>query len=286
MAELDRGQAEDYTDSVTEAVKSVLLEIGQVLGSFRQKFVVVGGSIPWLLLNQPEERHVGTMDVDLVLDPTALGDGEYANLINLLLDRGYTQSDGLRKFQLVRSVPLEEGKSNVKIIVDFLMPRHASVVKNNPPLLNAFAVQKADGASLALEFSQAFTIEGNMVDGGRNRVTINVASIPAFLAMKGYAIEKRDKPKDAYDIYYCVSNYTEGMDGLVDAIRPLLSDPIARQGFEYIDGKFRSFDDFGPSQVGYFLADSDLGGAKTSAQLQQDAFGQLDTLMKRIGLRD
>ena len=286
MAELDLRKAQDYNDHTTQAVRAVLIEIGQVLGSFQSKFVVVGGSVPWLLLNQSEDRHVGTMDVDLVLDPTALGDGEYANLVNLLLDRGYAQSKELRKFQLVRTVPIRGGTSNVKIIVDFLMPRNASVVKNNPPLINAFAVQKADAASLALEFSQALNFEGSMVDGGRNRVTINVASIPAFLAMKGYAIEKRDKPKDAYDIYYCVTNYTEGMDGLVKAIQPLLSEPIARKGFEYIGGKFRSFDDYGPSQVRYFLTGSDLGGAKTPDQLQQDAFGQVDTLMRRLGLRN
>ena len=32
------------------AVKSVLVEIGQVLGSFKGKFAVVGGAVPLLLL--------------------------------------------------------------------------------------------------------------------------------------------------------------------------------------------------------------------------------------------
>lgn len=31
--------------------------------------------------------------------------------------------------------------------------------------------------------------------------------------MKGYAIAQRQKPKDAYDIYYCVLNYPGGVDG-------------------------------------------------------------------------
>jgi hypothetical protein len=42
--------AADYDDRTTAAVKSVLIEIGQILGSFRGKFAVVGGSVPWLLL--------------------------------------------------------------------------------------------------------------------------------------------------------------------------------------------------------------------------------------------
>ena len=42
--------ADDYEDRTTAAVKMVLVEIGQILGSFRGKFAVVGGSVPWLLL--------------------------------------------------------------------------------------------------------------------------------------------------------------------------------------------------------------------------------------------
>ena len=53
MAELvpqEPQSAADYDDRTTHAVKSVLVEIGQVLGSFRGKFAVIGGAVPWLLL--------------------------------------------------------------------------------------------------------------------------------------------------------------------------------------------------------------------------------------------
>ena len=50
-------------------MKSVLVEIGQILGSYRGRFAVVGGPVPWLLLlDNPEMRHVGTFDVDISLD--------------------------------------------------------------------------------------------------------------------------------------------------------------------------------------------------------------------------
>ena len=52
MAEVDPRRASDYDDRTTVAVKSVLVEIGQVLGSYRGKFAVIGGAVPWLLLNQ------------------------------------------------------------------------------------------------------------------------------------------------------------------------------------------------------------------------------------------
>ena len=51
MAPIEPRDASDYDDRITAAVKSVLLEIGQILGSFRGKFAVVGGAVPWLLLS-------------------------------------------------------------------------------------------------------------------------------------------------------------------------------------------------------------------------------------------
>ena len=64
--------AGDYDDRTTEAVKSVLIEIGQILGSFEGRFAIIGGTVPWLLLGEAEMQHVGTADVDLGLDPAAL----------------------------------------------------------------------------------------------------------------------------------------------------------------------------------------------------------------------
>jgi hypothetical protein len=77
--------AADYYDRTTAAVKSVLIEVGQVLGSFRGKFAIIGGAVPWLLLDNEEMPHVGSMDVDISLDADALGDGEYATLVEALM---------------------------------------------------------------------------------------------------------------------------------------------------------------------------------------------------------
>ena len=52
--------ANDYDDMGARAVYSVLLEIGQVLGAYRDRFVVIGGAVPWLLLPDAEPAHVGT----------------------------------------------------------------------------------------------------------------------------------------------------------------------------------------------------------------------------------
>ena len=132
--------------------------------------------------------HVGTADVDLSLDAEALSDGEYAQLVESLQRHNYRQRESLRRFELVRTVSARDGGPDIDVVVDFLMPREAKVARNATPLASDFAVQRADGAGLALRFSEVIHIEGTMPDGIGNRVRIVVASIPALLAMKGYAV--------------------------------------------------------------------------------------------------
>ncbi len=128
-------------------------------------------------------------------------------------------------------------------------------------------------------------IEGDMPDGGRNFVRIAVASVPALLAMKGYAIANRLKRKDAYDIYYSIRNFPDGIDALVKATRPLLDVQSARQGYCLISDKFRNIEDFGPTSVRRFVEGSHLLGDRTAEQWQQDAFGQVDAWLRGLGVR-
>jgi len=207
MATIEPQSANEYDDRTATAVKSVLLEMGQILGSFEGKFAIIGGAVPWLLLGESDVPHIGTLDIDLSLDAEALGDGEYARLVETLQKQGYEQRDNMRRFQLVRTVPEKDAGGEIDIVVDFLMPRDAEIVKNKPPLVSKFAVQRADGAELATQFYKMVAIDGEMPDGGTNTVRIAVASIPALLAMKGYAINNRLKRKDAYDIYYSIICY-------------------------------------------------------------------------------
>lgn len=277
--------ANDYDDRTTAAVKSVLLEIGQVLGSFQGKFAVVGGAVPWLLLDNADMPHVGTLDVDLDLDAAALCDGEYVSLVEALMSHGYRQREGLKRFQLVRRVPSGDDGEAIDVVVDFLMPRHAEVARNKPPLIDDFAVQRASGAELALRYCTMTRIDGAMPDGRRNRVEIAVASIPALLAMKGFALRGRDKQKDSYDIYYCIRNYFEGIDALAAACRPLLNYPSGISGFRQIAEKFDDVEGFGPSSVRKFVEDTRILGERTPDQWQQDAFGQVDAWLRALGLR-
>lgn len=276
--------ANDYDDRGARAVYSVLLEIGQVLGTYRNRFVIIGGSVPWLLFPQAQPAHVGTLDVDLSLDAEALGDGEYKGLVEMLEDAGYQRAaEHMKVFQLRRVVTIDAG-APVAVIIDLLMPREARFDRNKPPLLANFAVQKADGAAVAMRDFILHKLEGHMPDGRPNTVELRVASIPAFLVMKGYALRGRDKRKDAYDIYFSVRQYKGGAAALAQACRPLLNDPVAREGYQCIAEKFTRAGGFGPVTVREFMMESSALGDMTTDQVELDAFRQVRAWLDDLGL--
>lgn len=163
------------------------------------------------------------------------------------------------------------------------MPGDAEIVRNATPLVSKIAVQQADGADLALRFYEAIHIEG-MPDGTGNRVRILVASIPALLAMKGYAMSNRLKRKDAYDIYYCVRNSLGGLAALVVATSALLEVETARNGYLGISEKFRHVGDFGPTSVRRFVETFELLGERTCRSMAAGRFRSGRRLADSTGL--
>ena len=276
--------ARDYDARGSAAAYSVLIELGQVLGAYRQKFVIVGGAVPWLLMPNVRPSHIGTLDVDLNLSPEALSAGEYATLIESLEMAGYERDvDDLKPFQLRRWVHLDEGEP-IAILIDLMMPDDAKTRKNRPPLVDGLRVIEASGGRVALDHNVVRHIEGRMPDGRNNSVDLLVASIPAFLVMKGYALIGRDKKKDAYDIYFSVRNFDGGPIALAEACKELLADESVTTGYRNIAGKFQHEDDFGPQTVKAFLAESDALGEMTAEQIQVDAFMQVRAWLRALGL--
>lgn len=276
--------ARDYHERDVRATYSVLIEIGQVLGAWRTKFVVVGGAVPWLLFGEARPRHIGTLDIDLDLDPNALAAGEYATLVEALERKGYERgTPGLKPFQLRRWVKVDDGDP-IGVLVDLLMPAGARGDRNKPKLIEGLRVQAVDGGGIALTQNVVKTLEGMMPDGRPNSVELLVATIPALLVMKGYALAGRDKKKDAYDIYYSARNYGGGPNALAVACSALLDDPVAKAGFAHIAGKFRHVGDFGPVTARQFLEESAALGEMTPDQIQTDAFMQVSAMLRGMGL--
>ena len=277
---VEKFHAADYTASEVEAAKRVMIEVAQNLGDYADACVVVGGWVPELLLPEGPNRNIpGSIDVDLALNPERLSGERYASLLDALKRKGY--QPGEKPFQLFKDVKI--GRENVRVDVEFLAPKGAKMKKNRPKRVPGFRVLETEGCALAFDDPAIVTIEGKMPDERTNRVSIRVAAVADFLVMKGYALAGRDKPKDAYDIYFCVKNYRGGPIALARELRAKLQIKDVRKGLEHIAGKFRSAEDFGPSTVVRFLASGDTDEQQFQAR---DAFGQVERLLRDLGMSE
>jgi hypothetical protein len=276
--------SQQYDDRSSQAVKKVLLELGQILGDYWDSLVLVGGAVPWLLLQDAEEAHVGTVDVDLVLNPQKLQqEARYAALVQLLEQAGYQrQAEGIGTFQLRKHIDVDDNQP-VTVMLDLLKPNKPKTKKNRPALIPDFRVQDIEGAELAFENPTRLRLEGTMPDGRNNSVELPVINLPNFLVMKGFALGGRDKPKDAYDIYYVVRYFPNGIEALAALCQPLLGNPTATKGWQIIAEKFAQPNGYGAQSVAFFLSN---GSAQTAelAQIQRDAFEQVQAWLRAIGL--
>lgn len=246
----------DYSDRQVVAARRVLVDVGQVLASFRDAMVVVGGWVPDLLFPAADPKHVGSIDVDLALDAAKLGDGRYAELLKLLLDTGrYDKGD--KDFQLVTTVDLGDGGVPVRVEVEFLASSDVKLKKNHPKLVEGFRVLRFPACAAAFEHPESIEVEGRMISGATNTVRLQVASLPDFIIMKAHALAGRDKPKDVYDLCYCLDEYPDAIGVVAGAWRSRRKDPLVAASVEILREKFKAVDHYGPQQLAIFHDSTD-----------------------------
>jgi hypothetical protein len=239
---------EEYSPRQTKAARRVLIDLGQVLAQFKDCLVIVGGWVPDLLLADAEERHIGSIDVDLALDAAKLNDGRYAEILTLLLNTKRYRK-GAKDFQLVVSVDLQDGETPVEVEVEFLAPKEVKLKKHKPKLLENFRVLQADACGVAFQSPVELTLRGQSVRGAQNVVKLRVASLADFVVMKAHAIGGRDKPKDTYDLCYCLEHFPGGMEALAGIWRRRTGEKDVVRAMEILREKFASVDAFGPQQL-------------------------------------
>jgi predicted nucleotidyltransferase len=239
---------EEYSPRQTEAARRVLIDLGQVLAQFRDCMVVVGGWVPDLLLENADEPHIGSIDVDFALDAAKLNDGRYADILKLLINTKRYRK-GAKDFQLVVTVDLEDGEARLEVEVEFLAPKEVKLKKHKPKLLEGFRVLQADGCGVAFQSPVELTLAGQTVRGAQNTVKLRVASIADFIVMKAHAIGGRDKPKDTYDLCYCLEHFPGGMESLAAIWQHRAKEKDVARGIEILHEKFASLNAFGPQQL-------------------------------------
>ncbi|MGA9752313.1 MAG: hypothetical protein WBS54_11055 [Acidobacteriota bacterium] len=270
-------QEADYGTREVEAARRVMTELAQILGAYRDAFVLVGGWVPDLLLPDATPPHIGSLDVDLLLNPDRLKSGKYSALLELLEQRGYCQTD--KAFKYAKEVEMEGGPP-VRVEVDFLIPEGAKTDKmESRP---GFRAIDLEAGWMALKASEMHDYDGVTLEGGPNRVKLAVVQIEAFVVLKAFALDRRGKEKDAYDLVYSLKNWPGGSVAVAERIKPYLGDGIVKEALGILETKFRSAADYGPQCVARFLNSGDPDQRAFNAQ---DAFQRVRGLLDALGVR-
>lgn len=274
----------DYPSRAVEATRRVLLELARVLGEYGDHIVLVGGWVPDLLA--PGAGHVGSTDVDLALNHVALSDTGYARLRDLLENAGYRNDpDPARQFVFYRDVTLGDGGTPDPVIVelDLLAAEYGGTGKNRrSQAVQGTRPRKARGADLAFErdLNVEVALEGTLPDGRLARSHIRVAGPVPFLVTKAAALALRDKPKDAYDVWFVIRHHPAGLGGLAAAVAAHAGHGLVREALGRLADAFVSVDHHGPVDVARFLSLDP--GTDDYDQIRQDAFQRVATLLSRI----
>ncbi len=261
---------EEATPGLIDAVRVVLAKIAEVLEAFPAA-VIVGGTVPYLLIPQDIEPHEGTVDIDVVLALDQLGANDVFTL-HEMLERKLFQQDPKKPFRYTMGVSVEGEEYTVLIEL---------LGGGEPPASGMRRIQTEDvhvsiirGMEVALENPSKASLPD---DPDR---WVSVASIPAFLTMKAAALAQREedkKAKDAYDIVYCLRNYPGGVHAIAEAYRTVLTNPIVSAGIMLLRSLFESGEAAGP--LAYARRASD---AEERALMQREAFERVKELLNLV----
>lgn len=284
--------AGDYEEDMTAASRVGLAEIMTVLGVYRESLVLIGGWAPYLILEQFGEPgqeqldadqtfdaevsfgrfvHVGSIDIDFVVDPAVIDADRYATIVESLLDRDYEPvKDSLYQFEKV--IPSPRTGQRYPIRIDFLTPRPLAGQgrsRRHREVQHNLRARTLEGAEVALAHWFWYEYDAQLPDG----------DLIGSLVLKGIAIGERYAEKDAYDIYALCAHYRGGPAAVAEVLRAIREEEAVRRGLAAIAEKFREERAEGPTWVAAFLSQ---GNAEGDDRTRVDAFMTVREVLRLV----
>jgi Nucleotidyl transferase AbiEii toxin, Type IV TA system len=215
------------------AARALLREVCTLLDAYRDDAVLVGGWVPEVLFPDAVPPHVGSVDVDLAMRLDREG---YEKVVALLHREGFHQ--GENGYQFFKPVAIDGRTVTARLDLLTSTRHHEKHFTGS-----ATAPQAVHGADIA--FRDQAVVPASAADTAH----VRVAGIVAFLVMKSLALAERAKPKDAYDIHFCLEQYPDGLEPLATLFRTWRGDALVDEALKKLAAKFRSEEDDGPRMV-------------------------------------
>ena len=249
------------------------------LGDLLDEIVVVGGLVPYLLIDQENlpsglDPHVGTMNLDMGLALAILNHERYRELGRRLRDAGFepaVNDQGNKRLQTWTA-----GTPH-PVTVDFLIPPVEERDKGGE--LRHFESDLAaiitPGLELAFKDRRGKELSGRLSSGAWATRKIPVCGPGAFTVLKALAFGNRAENKDAYDLFYVWSGV--GVPDVAESLVPLQPNAYIEDALSVIERDFCHHDGPGPIGTARFIA------RELDENIQADVVGYARALLRSVG---
>lgn len=265
----------DYSGGQREAAHRILVELCSLFAQYQDDIRIIGGWVPDLLY--PDRGHVGSVDVDMLINHLTLKDEGYQTMERILLHNGYTEHPD-KYFSFIKQVVIHGVPFDVD--VDILAGMYGGTKREKRSQhVQGIKAMKATGGYFAFEFEpHQVTLEASRPDGAIDTARVNVVALVPYFVMKTAAMG-RGKAKDAYDLYFLIKQYSGGAKQLALEFSNFSNTSIVREMKEKLSEKFASVNHAGPIDVANFM---DLSDEQEIEMIRRDAFEQIQALISSI----
>jgi hypothetical protein len=281
----------DPTDPTSEellACRSVMLELSICFGAFWDKCVLIGGWVPYLVLESKgglgsDNPHRGSLDIDLLINVELVGGTGYTATVQEMERRCYDQ--GRDTFEWKRTVgPPVVGRRR-EVLVHLMAPespRDPDMPHRRVP--GGLQACVADCADVAFGHTFLHRLEGRLPTGEQYGADIRVADEVACFAMKVNMMPRPSfKKKDAYDLYMLIRYYPGGPEEMARRLLDCRGIPAVGRAIQRAPELFAA-----PTSLGSQWAVDELrGDAAASASdidvLRNEVQSVFGELLTRLG---
>lgn len=217
-----------YSDHHTVDCERVLITLLRGLGPWKESVYLVGGLTPgYLVAPRPPAvpTHVGTMDVDIVIDQQILIDTQgyqtlEENLQRMMFERS-TNDSGQRLSWRWQTRAEHGALMVVELLTD--APEIAGGKVEPLPTKGTISALNIPHSSIVFSLYQEVAIQAELLGGaGIATEKVKHANPVSFICLKAFAYDQRFERKDAYDLIYCIEYIEEGLLGLAHMFREAL----------------------------------------------------------------
>lgn len=218
-----------YSDSYTLDCERLLVTLLRGLGPWKDSVCLVGGLTPrYLVAARPPDipAHVGTLDVDVVIDLQILTDTEaYYTLEDNFKKMGFERAENNagKKLSWRWQARTEHGALMVlELLAD--APEIGGGKVQPLPTEGRISALNIPHSSIVFDLHQVTEIQAELLgSNGVATVQIKHANLVSFTCLKAFAFAQRNERKDAHDLIYCIEHAPDGLDTVAAAFRTALA---------------------------------------------------------------